>query len=172
MFDTWAKIDSEYVELMDNGRIQATLEDTADMRVLEARYLTIVKAVEILRIVYHREFIDLLRAEGILLPLDPSDAESYYRDLDRTLTLAKGIIVEIGAKEAQIKARFEDTSKNEDTEEEDIEESDDDISDMLMSIREDVGYHVKDSEITVYEFAKLYKNLIRKLKRKPTDVQR
>ena len=161
LIETWSAIDSEYTELMDTGKMKDTLKDTSDKTVLDAKYLLIAKIVEVLRIIYHQELVDILREEGIEEELDPSNPEQYYRTLNRMLTLSKTLLMESKIKEAQIKSRFSESDEIA----EPIDEGDN-LRDILNIIRADAHYFVEAEKITVYDFAWMYQALMKKLRTK------
>lgn len=144
---------------MDNGTMKSLLTNACETELLKIKFSMITSLVDALSVMHDPELVDMLKELGYRFPFDPSDSIKYHKDLSRVLTLAKSIIVQIRNKEAEARSKSPaETSTAEPTV--------DDWQDSIVAIREDVKYHVKPEEITVYEYARMHKNLIRKLQSK------
>lgn len=155
----WADINLEYTELVDGGSIKSMLTRTAEAEALRMKYVMVTALVEGLSVQYHEDFVNMLQELGYSVSLDLNDKEKYTKQLSRIMTQAKNLLVQIKAKEGEVVK----APAPEDGEEKDPESSLDEWHNNMIAIREDVGYHVKTEDITVYEYTQMRKNLIKKL---------
>lgn len=156
---TWADINLEYTELMDNGTMKSLLTTTAEIELLKLNFSLITSVVEVLKEHHVSELVDILKEYGYSFPFDPKDPVKYHKDLGRVLTQAKALIVQIRIKESEAR---EVAPK----EEQAGQATRDDWDDILIALSDDAGYDLDSNKLTVYKYTTRYKNLLKKISAK------
>lgn len=151
----WLNIYVEYNEVIDSNFV-VQLESSAHTEVLRAKVKLVGAIIDTLMppyraddpksprmFIYCERLVDSLRKLGFNYKFDPNNPEACMKDIVRVNTRAKSWVLQI---------RIKDKEK-EDRQTRNAVSLDKMFAEMTMALGKYLGYHVKASEYTTYEFA-------------------
>lgn len=157
LLEAWGNINMEYTQLMDSGKIKRLLSDGVDNEVRRLELEIIMSVIKVLNETYDSGLVKILNGYGYKFKFDHTNKDTYYRDLNRVITLSKNRIVSIREKDAEMQRLM----KEEDVQARNEEDS---WTELLITLSDDAGYPLDRNKITVYEFCVRHKNLLKKMK--------
>lgn len=150
----WRSINDQYSDLVETNRTRAHNALVKELVMAQSQLQVIHSAVHILRIVPDESLITILKDTGNDFSFDHADVERYHKDLDRCLTRAKTLVLNIQDTERELKELS--SGKNERYTRRDADQD-------LVSLSKFMGFPINDRDITVSRYAAIqnlfYKHL-------------
>ena len=142
----WRTIYSEYATLVSNPDSEQTMKLVKRINVLRFQIERAEAVIAVLMEAYSAELVEYLRKFDINLPFNYLDSESYQRDLVVASNLIKRWYHDLKIMEADLPS---------DREKKNIDRRF--FEDILMMLSKYMGYPVRAKDITVAEYAAIYR---------------
>lgn len=143
----------EFISLRGDKNSLAVLEILKRIAYAKTKKIAVEQCVEVLRIRYVPDIAGELKSMGYAYAFDPTDKEGFEKDLKRTLSASKKLSSEIALAEKELESfkskETSDTNKGGFTRQY--------FDAVNSSLSKYMGFHVKESEISVARWCAMMK---------------
>lgn len=154
----WDAIRAEYDSLIGGASYSKTVSLLQEINYLAAKYDLITEVLNIMQRYYLPIFGEILAKYNLRYTWVGISEENYLQNIEHARSRIKTWVVKLRAKEKE----WEELSSASDDAQVDREY----FEDWLIGMSKDQGYHLKASDLTVFQFAILMKNYLKDQKKK------
>lgn len=165
LVDQWNKIYSEYIELLEDENQKAIHKAIKDIYVWNFKFERVTLLVNLLGEFYHKEIAQELKRLGYNVELNPEKGlDLYYRNLNSIFNQAKTLLV-------QIKNREKDLERLKSKNASGVKQTEADFQEILITLSQFYGYHIKAKDITLGAFALMIKRMKKHIENQENNLK-
>lgn len=147
----WQEVYNEFIDRSGGQKENEKYQLNLEVNSLNFRMMAIEATVDLLRVYYIPDAVDFLRSQGYKVDYDPEDMDAYHASLDRVLSKAQTLTVDIEDRIARLKKLIEADGTNETSITRQY------FNDVLTGLAKYHGYHIDEHSITVSRYISLLK---------------